>query len=388
MPAHLPVTGMAVVAIAVCAWAALSASAAPPDPREAAVRRVAEKHGVSAATPGFAVAVVDGGKVVFRGGFGLADVDGKRPIGPDTTFELASLSKPFTATAVCLLHDRGKLSFDDDARKYLPELPERDGRRPVLVSHLLRHTSGLPDYIGFPEPEPAHAGYLTNEDYVKLIADKPRLVKPRFAAGERYEYSNTNYLLLAVIVERVSKKPFGRFMREEVFAPLGMEHTWVNDRPDAPPTGQGRATIHATGYDREKNGSGWTATWGAPPVEKGALMTAGDGAVWSSVEDVVRFDAGMKDGKLLKPATWKLALTPSKTRDGKTNDYGFGWALERDADGRVTSYGHEGSWAGFHTAYYRYTGVDRAVVVLGNREDLKVGKAWEEIDALFDRERR
>jgi CubicO group peptidase (beta-lactamase class C family) len=282
------------------------------------------------------------------------------------------------------VHDRGKLSFDDDARKYVPELPERDGHRPVLISNLLQHTSGLPDYTEFPEPKPIHPGYLSNEDYVKLIADKPRLVRPRFAAGERYEYSNTNYLLLAVIVERASKRPFGQFMHDEVFAPLGMDHTWVNDHPAAPPRAAGRATVHATGYDRKKVG-GWKATWGAPPVEKDALLTAGDGAVWSSADDMVRFDAGMKDGKLLKPATWKLALTPSKTRDGKTNDYGFGWGLELDDKGRVTSYGHEGAWAGFHTAYYRYTGVDRAAVVLSNREDFNVGKAWEQVDAAFAR---
>src|SRR5204862_516787 len=144
---------------------------------------IAAKHHVTDETPGFAVLVVDGGKVVLKRGFGLADLDAKRPIRPDTTFELASLSKPFTATAVCLLHDRGKLSFDDDVRKYVPELPDRPGKKPILLSDLLHHTSGLPDYIEFPEPKGAHAGFLTNADYVRLIADKPKLTALRFPVG-------------------------------------------------------------------------------------------------------------------------------------------------------------------------------------------------------------
>ena len=351
-------------------------------PREAKVEQIAQAHGVNAETPGFAVLVIEGGKVVLRHGFGLAELEGKRPIHPDTTFELASLSKTFTGTAICILHDRGKLSFDDQARKYIPELPEGGGKRPILISNLLHHTSGLPDYTGFAHPKGSHPGYVTNEDYVQLFARKPALLAPRFQPGDKYEYCNTNYLLLALIVERVSKRSFGEFLHDEVFKPLGMEHSWVNERPDSPLKDPRRGYIHATGYAK-KNGA-WTAIWGAPPFKSETMLTTGDGAVWSSVEDLALFDAGMHEGKLLKPATWKQALTPSRTHDGKVNPYGFGWVLELDEKGRTTSYGHEGSWGGFHTAYYRYTGVDRAVVVLSNREDFKVGDAWVAIDALYE----
>jgi CubicO group peptidase (beta-lactamase class C family) len=358
----------------------------PPDaPLAAAVDALVRKNGFTAEGPGLAVLVYQPGKFVLKKGYGLADLDGQTPVTPRTLFELASVSKTFTATAVLILHDRGKLSVDDDVRRYLPELPEYRKGRLIRIRDLLQHVSGVPDYLEFEDVPARHKGYRVNEDYAGEFARQRRKFPLHFAPGERYEYSNTNFMLLALIVERVSGESFGTFLHDEVFVPAGMTDSFVYESPEAVPAHPAPGCVNAVGYEKAKKKGRWTAAWGTPPSRHEELLTVGDGAVWTNLEDMTRWDAAVRGGKLVKPETMRLALTPSKTRDGKTNNYGFGWALYFDDGGKLIGYGHDGSWGGFHTSYYRYVAADRTTVLLSNRGDFDPDKFWYALDDVVEK---
>jgi CubicO group peptidase (beta-lactamase class C family) len=319
---------------------------------------------VTADSPGAAIAVVDKGKVVLLKGYGLADIERRVPITPQTTFELASVTKQFTAMAIMKLHDRGKLTFDDDVRKYMPELPVYDAANPVLIRNLLQHTSGLPEYFSFGEIRGKHPGFVGNDDFLPLFGAQKDSHPLQFPTGQRHQYTNTNYLLLASIVERISGRSYGAFMRDEIFRPLGMMNTVVFENP------QVRRHQPATGYRRGPNG------YEIDINEQ--LLTVGDGAIWSSAEDMARWDAGLRKGALVKPQTMAQALVPSKTKDGLTNDYGFGWSLIL-LDGRPQVMRHSGDWVGFHSYIERRLLSERTVIVLDNSSSLIAPEIGDEI---------
>jgi len=178
----------------------------------------------------------------------------------------------------------------------------------------------------------------------------------------------------------VAKKSFGAFLRDAVFTPAGMKGSFVYEGPKAAPR-QGPA--HAVGNTKGEKG-GWEASWDSPPVRDEKLLTVGDGGVWSSVEDLLRWDAALRAGKLLKPATMREALKPSRTRDGKTNNYGLGWSLYPGEGGALNGYGHDGSWAGFRTSYYRYLAADRTTILLSNKGDFDPDKFWYALNDVLE----
>jgi CubicO group peptidase (beta-lactamase class C family) len=364
----------------------LSAAEPPRKPVAEKIDAIIRAAGVTDDGPGVAVEIIHGGRVVFRKGYGLANLEDKKPITPHTTFELASGSKPFTAMAVCLLHDRGKLAFDDPVRKYVLELPVYNRAHPIRIRDLLHHTSGLPTYFNFEEPKGRHAKYLDNEDYAPEFARQQEKFPQVFPAGAKYQYENSNYLLLALIVERVSGKSYGTFLHDEIFEPLGMKHSWVYENPDAVQRHPALGYVNAVAYTKKKKGD-WKPSWGSPPFRSERLLTVGDGGVWTSLEDMALWDAGIRDGKLLKPETMRRALLPSKTRDGETNDYGFGWILTLE-DGRLTRFCHNGSWGGFESMYWRDVVHDRSIILLSNRGGFNPDKTTEQLDELFSKTRQ
>jgi CubicO group peptidase (beta-lactamase class C family) len=329
---------------------------------EAVVDFAVAKAGVTASTPGVAVCVIEGNKVVFRKGYGLANLGAKTPVRPETTFELGSITKSFTGMAISILHDRGELSFDDPVRKYIPELP--DAVRNMSIRDMLNHITGLPDFNAWPI-QGRDPNYLGNEDYAKAIKDDPKLVTLRFPIGQKYEYSNTNFMLLGLIVQRVSKKRYGTFVEDEILKPLGMTHSWDYDHPRDAPKDSKLGYLNALGYSKDGNPD-WTPSYGSPPFRKETILAGGAGNIQSSVDDMAHWDEALRDRKLLKPGTWTEVFKPSKTRDGKTNDYGFGWSLFRDDQGKLTMFGHNGFLPGFATAYYRSIPGDFAVIALSN----------------------
>ncbi|HEV3025656.1 MAG TPA: serine hydrolase domain-containing protein [Pirellulales bacterium] len=348
----------------------------------AAIDKLVANHGIHAEEPGVAIMVHQPGRVLFQKGYGLANVKTSQPITRHTLFELASVSKSFTATAVLILLDRGKLSLDDDIRKHLPELPVY--AHSVHVRNLLQHTSGLPDYMAFEDVPASHGSYTVNADYLKVFARDQRRFPLQFPPGKKHSYNNTNFMLLASIVERVAKRPYARFLRDEVFTPAGMPHSFLYDGPQAAPQAP-REYNRAVGYQWRPRKKTWEADWGVPPDRRPTMLTVGDGSIWTNLEDMLKWDLAVRDEKLLKPATWKLALTPLKTRDGKRDHYGLGWSLYFDQPDKVFGYGHDGSWGGFETSYYRYLVADRTTVLLSNRGTFDVNKLWTALDKLIER---
>lgn len=341
-----------------------------------AVDRLVKKHGIRPDTPGVAILIVEPGKPIFMKGYGQARLRDKTPITPQTLFELASVSKTFTATATLVLHERGMLSIDDDVRKYLPELPTYNPKQPILIRDLLHHTSGLPDYLSFEGVPSRNQGFWVNEDYPAEFARQRSEHPLDFPTGQKYDYNNTNYMLLGLIIARVSKKSYGTFMHNEIFAPAGMASTFVYESRKA--ATKDRAQLCAIGYEKKKKE--WHESWGVPPYRMEEHLEVGDGAIWTNLEDMRHWDAALRDRKLIGQKTMQMAMEPSTTRDGETNSYGLGWEVYRNDKGSMNGFGHEGSWGGFRTSYYQYVAANRTTVILSNRGNFDPDAFWYELN--------
>jgi CubicO group peptidase (beta-lactamase class C family) len=326
------------------------------DTFEARVDSIIANTGIKANTPGAAVLVVEGGRAIVEKGYGLANLKNKKPITPTTTFELASCSKQITGTAILLLYERGLLKLEDDVRKYLPELPEYDKKNPVRIVDLARQTSGLPEYWDLEDVKGRNPRFRTIEDYLSEFARQRKQHPLLFTTGQKYDYKNTNYLFMALIVERITKKSFNSFLKSELFTPLGMNTAVVNEKL--------RMVIKepAMGYLLEKDK--FKEVWGPEYGEQPDLVY-GAGGIWMSITDLVRWDAAWRRGKVLKPQTIDKWLALSKTRDGKDNDYAFGWWVTVE-EGKLRRAMHSGGCPGICTFVDRNLASDRTIVVLCN----------------------
>ena len=183
-----------------------------------AIDQLVEAQGIQANEPGVAVLIHQPGKLLFQKGYGLATLQPERPITPHTRFELASVTKTFTATAVLLLHDRGKLSIEDDVRKHPPELPQYEQEQTICIRDLLQHTSGLPDYLQFEDVPARDKLFWVNADYLELFAKRRKQYPLAFPTGQKYVYNNTNYTNL-----EVGTHPFGNAQRQVQQVRLGLD---------------------------------------------------------------------------------------------------------------------------------------------------------------------
>lgn len=348
-------------------------------PLEEAFDKLVRAEGFTDDAPGLAVMARRGDAAPFFRCVGLARIKDRRPVTPQTMFELASVSKTMTASAILLLHDRKRLSVTDDVREHLPELPPAEKNAPIRIRDLLQHTSGLASYMDLADVPARNKDYWINDDYVGEFARQK--VPALFAAGARHEYNNTNYLLLAVIVARATRKRFGEFLREAIFDPAGMKTAFVSEGPGSVPARAGR--VDAIGYSKEEGV--WEEQWALPPDRTETLLTCGDGAIWCSAEDMAAWDAFLHSGRLLKPGTVQMALTPAKTRDGKFHSYGLGWGLYFEGSRKATGYGHSGGWGGFGTYYWHDLLTKRTIVMLGNGRPLDMDKFWESLTELFNK---
>jgi CubicO group peptidase (beta-lactamase class C family) len=344
---------------------------------ERAFDHAVAKAGMKPTEPGVIVAVVEGGEPIFQRWFGLANVEKRSPIGPRTTFELASDTKMMTGYALLMLVERGRLKLGDDVQTYLPEFPDFGPKHRIRVRDLVHHTSGLPEYFDL-EPEHGGRSYVTNADFGRNFSALKEDLDPTFIPGSKYDYCNTNYMLLGLIIERVTGESYGRFVKKNVFEPFGMKGAWVNERPRLAPRDPTLGYVNAVGYSREDDGS-YTASWGAYPDREEELLTVGDGSIWCNIEDMIQWSHALREHKGLSTATWRLAITPTHFPNGKINDYGFGLSLEFDDDGELSSASHDGSWGGFLTSFDWDVTDDRAIIILSNRGDLDLS---EFIDAL------
>jgi CubicO group peptidase (beta-lactamase class C family) len=300
-------------------------------------------------SPGVAVAVVREGEIVHQAGYGLAVLDNGTPITPDSAFRLASVSKQFAAMAIMLLAEEGKLGYDDSVIDYLPEL-ERFGDE-ITIRHLLQHTSGLPDYYDVLEAE-LEDHWPTNQQVVEFLSGWGEAL---FPAGERYEYSNPSYEMLAAIVERVTGQLFREFMDEGIFRPLGMNNTTLFDQTKP------EIANRAYGYTREGE---------AFVIDDDHVLNylGGSGGIYSTVSDLFLWDQALYTEQLVSRSTLDQALAPTVLNDGEEYPYGFGWRLGEDpALGPRRS--HSGGWLGFSTRYVRYPERGFSVILLSNLDD-------------------
>jgi CubicO group peptidase (beta-lactamase class C family) len=283
--------------------------------------------------------VAEAGAVIYRGGVGLADRDARHTYTPDTPSCLASVSKPFTAVTVMMLVEQGIMTFDSPLSQLMPEFSSAIGS--ITVRQLLTHTSGVPDY---PDLGVDHPG-VTNAE---ILAALRRVQDPVFPPGLKYQYSNSGYVLLGSLVERLTATPLPQFLAARIFKPLGMRSTFVLTNPADKTAGVAR------GYER--NG-------GADDFEG---MATGDGGMYSTVNDLLRFDQALYDDRLLRQETLASAFTPAHVSEGSTT-YGFGWNIAREAAG--VKVWHQGNTAGFRAFIERRLWNRVTVIMLTNGGD-------------------
>jgi CubicO group peptidase (beta-lactamase class C family) len=327
-----------------------------------------------ARTPGAAVQVVQCGNVVHARQYGLADVEKNLPITPDTMFLLGSLTKPFTALAVMLLIERGALSFDACLSDLLPDFPAHARR--ITVRHLLHHTSGFGDY----RDPLIEAGLLDPDDpYPRSARTPPSPLEPTcrqalaaltrqqqllFAPGEEYHYSNAGYLILGQIIEQFPPHSYPAFLKENIFDRAGMAHSEV-------PVERWRTVARrAVSYRRLEGGF--------EDIDYTPLnLLYGEDGVYSTVEDMTRWEQALDTGKLVKQSSLDAAFMPGSLKGGSRTCYGYGWELGHD------SVFHSGDWLGFNTAIIRYHSRRLTVIVLANCQQIDALAAGRAIARIY-----
>lgn len=292
--------------------------------------------------PGASVLVIRGGKAIVSRSYGFADLEKQVRSTPATNYRLASVTKQFTATAVLLLAQDGRLSLDDPARRWLPSLPlSLDS---IRIRHLLSHTSGVLDYEDLMDPNTEVQ--ITDAGVLSLLeAADSTYFKP----GSGYRYSNSGYALLALIVERVSGKRFATFLDERIFKPLGMKHTvaFVD----------GVSTVSNRAFGYTMRDSAW--------VRKDQSSTSavlGDGGIYSSIDDLAKWDASLYDSRLLNDESRRMAFSRQTATDNQDVSYGFGWRITGE------TLWHSGETSGFRNVIVRYPARRLTVVILTNRD--------------------
>jgi CubicO group peptidase (beta-lactamase class C family) len=335
----------------VVGWLVVLASVVPAVSRGADADRRAQVDALFADyqrtdSPGCTVGVFHGGAIEYARGYGMANLELSVAITPSTVFDIGSTSKQFSAFAVLLLEQDGKLDIDDDVRKYVPELPHYGPT--ITLRHLMQHTSGLRDYLELFYLGGVHwKDVTTSQDALEAIVRQKAL---NFEPGDEYLYSNSGFFLLSEIVNRVSGKTLPEFARERIFEPLGMRHTrYLDDPQDIVPN-------RSTGYDRTDEGE--------LEIDMSDFEQTGDGAVYTTIEDLFLWDQNFYHRRVGTAEILERMQTPGKLQSGKPIAYGLGLVM-RDYRG-LASVSHGGSWAGYRAELLRFPEQELAVGCLCN----------------------
>lgn len=301
--------------------------------------------------PGAAVIVVKDGKVVFRKGYGLANIELGVPVEPDMVFRLGSITKQFTAVAILMLAEQGKLSLEDDITKFFPDYPSKGNK--ITIEHLLTHTSGIKNYTSLPEWLALWRKEMTVKEIIDLFKDQPM----DFAPGERWSYSNSGYILLGAIIEKASGQSYQDFIEKNIFATLGMKHSYYDNTARLIPRRVSGYTKTAEGY---RNAAYLSMS---QPFAAGSLM--------SSVDDLALWDAALYTENLVKQESLKRAWTSGLLNNGKPTHYGYGWQMS-SYEGRALVE-HSGGINGFATDAIRVPDDRVFVAILTNRDWMSPG---------------
>ena len=314
------------------------------------------------------VLIAEKGQIIYQNSFGLANEITKDKLNSESIFELASVSKQFTAMGIVILKEKGKLSFNDKIGKYIPELKFYSK---ISIKNLLQHTSGLPDYMELLDSLLIDSTWdnktkiATNKDIISVYAkNQPKLL---FEPSTKWEYSNTGYALLASIIEKVYQKNYADFLNENIFKPLQMTNTFVYTRRLQPKT----IKNYAFGYVYSDSLKGNVLPDSVPRLD---LMVycldgiVGDGTVNSTTNDLLKWDRALYTEKLISSKSRNEVFTTGTLFNKKTTEYGFGWSLEKNKMfGNIVK--HSGGWPGYRTYIERHTDNDKTIIFLENNDN-------------------
>jgi CubicO group peptidase (beta-lactamase class C family) len=293
--------------------------------------------------PGVSLLVLRNGKAVVRRSYGFADLERRVAATPQTNYRLASVTKQFTAASVLLLAQQGKLSISDRLERWLPSLPP--ALDSVTIKHLLTHSSGIVDYEDL-IPDTATT-QVHDADVLRLLESSDSTY---FRPGSTYRYSNSGYALLALIVERASGKRFAAFLHDRIFASLGMNNTVAFE--------EGFSIVANRAYGYTMKDRAW--------VRKDQSVTSavlGDGGIYSSIDDLAKWDAALYDSRLLSDTSRDLAFSAHTSTNNPDISYGFGWRITGE------TVWHSGETSGFRNVIVRYPSRRLTVIILSNRDD-------------------
>ena len=305
------------------------------------------------------VLVAKGGKIVYQNSFGYRNFYTKEKLDNNSVFDLASISKQFTAVGILILKDKGKLSLTDTLRRFFPELPYNN----VTIKHLLTHTSGLPEYVDIMMQKWDKKKIAFNADAIKVLATKK--IPASFKPGEKWEYSNTGYMLLASIIEKVSGKTYNEFLQDNIFKPLGMKHSrGYNTRR----SNNKKIDDYAYGFIYSDSLKSYVMPDSIAKYDVVRYLDGiqGDGTVNSTTADLLKWDRALKEDKLLSDSTQKEMFSKQFPIYGGHAHYGYGVMLNNDALG--SSIAHSGTWPGYKHYMVRYIDADITIIALCNRD--------------------
>jgi CubicO group peptidase (beta-lactamase class C family) len=300
------------------------------------------------------VLVALGNEVLFSRGYGPADVEWDMPNAPNTKFRLGSITKQFTAASILLLAERGKLSVNDPVKKYLPDAPANWDK--ITIFNLLTHTSGIPNFTSFPDYTKLEPFPATAKELVARFQDKPLDFQP----GEKWSYSNSGYVLLGYLIERITGNSYQKFVTENIFTPLGMKDSGYDSNTAV-------ISRRASGYTHGPNGLA-----NAGFIHMSVPFSAG--GLYSTVEDLLKWEQGLFGGKLLSAASLEKMTTPFK------NDYAFGLQVETRAGHKVID--HNGGIEGFNTQLEYYPEDKLTIAVLANVQGAPLGAITSQLAAV------
>ena len=322
--------------------------------------------------PGASLAVVRNGKIIKSKGYGFTDLQSNSPATSKTVYEIGSMTKQFTAVAVMMLTEEGKISLDDKIAKYFADAPAWWNQ--ITVRQLLTHTSGIQNHVAVPDYMDIYRTSITGKTYPardELLKEFYKLPS-EFTPGETWAYDNTGYYLLGIIIEKASGKTYWQFLDERIFKPLGMNSTRNTDTRTIVPN-------RAAGY-------GWIGDrWENRPA-LAPFIGFSAGSLLSTVEDLAKWDAAFEDEKLLKKSSLEKMWTPAKTITGELApvDYGFGWFIEKYRGRRNILHG--GGTPGFSSVMHRFVDDRLSVIILTNHADIILEQLALDIAGMYEPE--
>ncbi|MCB0282438.1 MAG: serine hydrolase [Calditrichaeota bacterium] len=311
--------------------------------------------------PGASLIIIKEGKILLKKGYGLANLEHKSPVESNSTFRLASVTKQFTAMCIMILEEQGKLSYDTKLTDIFPDFPEYGNQ--ITIENILRHTSGLIDYESL-LPDTMQ-GQVLDKDVLQLMKEQDSTY---FEPGLKYQYSNTGYAVLAMIIEKLSGISFADFLKQNIFGPLAMDNSvaFVKGVSEVPHRSYGYAVSDSGFVFRDQSSTS---------------AVLGDGGIYTNVEDMFKWDQALYTDKLVSFSSLERAWTPGNPPETPDNTYGYGWRIDTYKGHKRIH--HNGSTCGFRNCIQRFPDDKLTLVLLTNRDEPDVFPIVESISDLF-----